>query len=204
MWEAYSKNKGVCLKFDFDKLNEYLSRFNSRNYLGYEFKKVIYDENSQITILNQILKKNYKKYFKINDPTVYCNITYTPQIIFEIDETEKISFLLNELNISLRKIYTDFLLEAVRELLYIAPFIQHPFWNEEDEYRLVFYRPLYNEHLDDPSIIKREDKYIYYIDLEFDMLLIEELIISPKSAFRTDQLDVYKKSSYSSGKDILI
>jgi len=83
--------------------------------------------------------------------------------------------------------------EYVRELLIVAPYIKHPYWKEEEEYRLCIYRPQVGEKLSEICQFKRKNtgEIVDYIEVPFPYTQIKKVTIGPLSKFLSS--NEYKK-----------
>lgn len=214
LWTSYTNDQGCCFKFEYNQLNDFISQtlitshnshelkshifsqISKPSFLRYKFSKVLYDKMDQCSEVKKILKINWNKHSKsmheLSNISVVSNqiITFTDEKGNVIDNIH-----LKPKKLIIRQWVIDFMQSIVNELLDLAPFIKHPYWTAEDEYRLVLYRPFYSDVLN--TIKYNPYKKQYYINFNFDQLLLQEVIISPKSISSVSQLNTYNTMGYS-------
>lgn len=208
-WEAYTKNEGFNFVFDRVKLINYFNHMQNMNHKKYFdrflYGNVIYDKSMQKKKIREIIND------AINKENYYIDNVNTNQLNF---------FNLEGINNNI----TNLIMEIVINYHYISPFIKHPFWREEKEYRFVFYRKYKDNNLLKINI-NNNPKYdeIYcqpYISIPFINInsnnkmyknFFESIIISPESIFtKIYIIELLKDYEYknlnvyeSIGKDII-
>lgn len=197
LWEAYTLDNGVNLGID---ITEY-SRFLSENYLdvadrkmNMRFEKVIYSEKEQLKILRKISKKAFKNNYHDIDKLSDSSNTFEHVINFVDDDNTLMSSHKSEpVRITIKQWVLNFMNEYVRELLIVAPYIKHPYWKEEEEYRLCIYRPQVGEKLSEICQFKRKNtgEIVDYIEVPFPYTQIKKVTIGPLSKFLSS--NEYKK-----------
>lgn len=216
LWNAYTKNRGGCLKFNDSELKNFLDTLNSpsvhlnplyslaqppymhekNSFTHYRFHKVIYEYDEQArritTLLNDSLTKCYKDTEALSSSSTVVSPTYSISC-GDITTTHATS----PVRITLRQWILDFIAEAIKQLLILAPFIKHPYWREEDEYRLVLYRLIYDENLSTLKRYTNRGRSCDYIDFTFEKSLLKEVIVSPLFNPIDDDLKTYNCRGYS-------
>lgn len=222
MWESYTHNEGYCLGISCENLVKYAksAKFNKEVYdnaRSYHMLNVVYDEDSQINIVHDIIKEEYSKFLedKNQDTCKELNpisFSYNFRFVIKgengeeyIDETEpKLE------TIVIKQKFYDFLQAFYNQLLFVAPLIKNSFWKSENEVRWTFLRMLKDDCLQD---IKKNEKGNYYFELNIDKSLIDEVIIGPlnkksiedikeelsQAGYNVDKLSI----KYSKGKEVL-
>jgi len=219
LWNSYTKNEGVNIKFDYTSLKSNMEEYskNQRTFEYFKLEQVIYDYKEQIRMVKKIVNKNYNLYMKSSDDSLSNMSMLTGHKINFTDTNGNILYRGNTSNylITLKKSFVDFAIQTINQLLDLAPYIKHSFWEEEREYRLTLYRAIKCEYLSDVLIdMKKDDKgnkiIYHYIELPYDKELIKEVKIGPLSRFTKDDLNHEDKNihedcivSESSGKGVL-
>lgn len=227
LWAAYTHNQGACLKFDKDELIRFsktltptlidnppfatLRQFNlnmEKKFTHLKFDKVLYDPQEQTNKVKDILNNSFSKCHINLDELSSISFIYQPTIDFSFNNSITRTPL-EPMQITIRQWIINFINETIYQLMELAPFIKHPYWKEEEEWRLVLYRPFYSKGLSHFFHYKNRGKDCNYINLAFDKSLIKEIIIGPHSNHTSQQLDTYATQGYnfsvihSSGKDVL-
>ncbi|MCT4632896.1 MAG: DUF2971 domain-containing protein [Firmicutes bacterium] len=178
LWEAYAKDMGVSIGVEKEDLEKYIHdkhAYISKNLIDMKFSKVIYDEKEQLNKLRKLSKKIFNKHYKDIEELSSASKIVTFDWISEFDgEITKVNSQTKQ--ITIRQWVVDFMEEYNIELLKLAPFIKHPYWKEEREYRLCVYRPLRSEVLNDLCYYKRKDtgKKVHYMSVPFEKSLIKK------------------------------
>lgn len=205
LWDAYAKNRGINIGIHIEDLKEYIDKMNQNLFSHYQIDKVIYDENEQEELIYSILNKNYEKYYNYHDATISeYTMIHKSKLIIELDGV-KSAYNLSPIMSTLRKNISDFMSNTCRDLLYVAPYIKHPFWNEENEYRLTFYRTFLDPNLESIRTMKNEDESIkfHYIQIPFDFNITNEIHIGPCSEVGIDRLgQICNKITKSAGTGV--
>lgn len=193
LWESYAKNEGLNLMFEDREIESYFrnNHIKRRSYEYCTFRPLIYKKEEQYKEIRKILRRNYDLYMKKDDDSLSNISTLLNTGYNWTDEKGKIlhssegrTFLL-----TIKQKFVDFALNTISELLNIAPFIKHEFWEEEKEYRLAFYRTINNEFLDS---VEKDEKDRYFIEVPFGKELLKEIKIGPKSKYDIKTIDEQK------------
>lgn len=218
LWATYTKNEGGCFVVDKNEFETYLKSIQRRNFLYYKFDKVIYDKEKQYSKIKNILIDNWDKHYKDTEKLIDKTTVIAPTIQFVDDDSNVISeHEMSPMAFTPRVWYLNFLRNVVDDFLEIAPFIKHKYWEEEKEWRLVFYRPYYDERLEKlgfytfPQVENNQDKSwkrpgSYYIEFYFAPTLIKEFIMAPRSNVNIETVKNYivgDKVLQSTGQGVL-
>lgn len=212
LWSSYTYDTGISFRFNFDTIQKYLKEHPTNSFSNVAFKQIMYSKEAHHKQIKSIVELNWRKYYKNIDELSSISEVIQPGINF-VDESDNVisSHSFTPFQFTIRQWILNFLNGTISDLLAIAPFIKHPYWEEEEEWRLVCYRPFYSDKLttfcyQPPSENTAER---YYIDLSFPKTLIEEIIISPKSSLTTESFSLYLNKgysfevNYSNGKGVL-
>lgn len=188
MWEGYNKNVGYSIEIDINSLEQYTKTVKFANQIiqnanSYVMTPVIYDKDTQISIIKDIIDSEYNKFLNNKDEKV-CDtidpiqISYNFKITFTDLEDDDYSYESEPkyARIQLKNKFIDLLDSIYSQLLLVAPLIKNPYWKSENETRLMFLRKLKDSALQD---INTNEKGNYYIDFKIDKTLIKKIIIGP-------------------------
>lgn len=170
-WDTYTKNRGANIKFIKDELVD----FFKQKYLHNEVSNiradyVIYDKYKQKQKVKDIIEKIYNKdvpnFDKYSDED------------FEILKKEFKGY--NRDTIKIFLIANKIAFELTRE----APFLKHPFWAEENEFRIVFYEKYLNSYNFDIkenyyTKYNNDCKTQDYIEIDIPIDKIKHVIFGP-------------------------
>lgn len=210
IWEAYTGNKGYCLKLSESKFIDYInSEIGQTNIFkvanAFIMQGIVYEEDKQVEIIKSILKDKYEEYkdysheeFSSNIPTIIMPY----QIVFTDTDGKELYRGKTQINkIRIRKKFELMSQAVIRDLLALAPFLKNNYWKDEGETRLVFYRPINDVNLEP---VQTDEKGRLFISLDIDAEIFEEVIVGPlneqdiisvKAIIRNDKIKVRKSSA---------
>lgn len=225
MWDGYKANKGYCIGIDEKLLENYMSTSTFKKEkckkARTSFKSgVVYDEDKQINIIKKTIDDEYNKFLnnkneELSKEVPSLIIPWNLKINLVEDTGEKYTCETKPkyTQIALKKKFIDLVYSIYKDLLLVAPLLKNPYWESENETRLVFLRMLKDAKLEDikEEEIRGEKKYCFYIKI--DKSIINEIIIAPlneksveevkaeliKAGYDINKVDV----KYSSGKGVL-
>lgn len=201
-WDTYTKNTGVNIGFKKDELVEYfLKRYKKLDNVVLRTGYVIYNENDQKERIRSL----------VNDTSSIFLSKYEKYDIENLLEefSNKLKHKLS--NPNKEEIITLLIVhQIVFELLREAPFIKHPYWKEEEEFRIVFYEKYIFKYNFD---IKENYKKKYdsnsrtqdYIEVDIPIDKIRRITVGPNN----EEDSILQQNSYniqlsnSNGKDVV-
>jgi hypothetical protein len=204
LWEAYSNNTGVNIQFKLEDIKAYLNENRLESFSYYRFNKVVYDEKEQLKMINRVLKKSYEIFYNHSDSSLSDIIVGFPSVELNFEGNATKAIFPSGLSFQLKNNFVNFIRNTCLELLKLAPLIKHPYWKEEKEYRLVFYRPFGGMGLSNLSF--HTDNNMYYIEIPFKKELFQQVRISPCSKFNEtifEAPDYLFSIKHSIGKGVL-
>ncbi len=187
LWTAYSDDKGYCLGFNTEKLTEYINLESTRESIfkianTFYMTGVIYETEKQKSLIRNILRDEYQRFVNMpNDlfSEVIPELFFPYQLSFT-DENGNEIYKGNPhaMKIRIREKYVKMSHSVNAKLLFISPLLKNDYWMDENETRLILYRPVQTKFLEP---VKKDEKDRNYVEFKVPHTALNEVIIAPQN-----------------------
>lgn len=204
LWTSYTNDNGYCIGIDYKGLNNLMQgidfeRADNRLANYALLSGVIYDQNSQKSLIKSILKEEYGRFSVLPDDRFSENI---PAIIYPYQlsfANEKGDILYKGekqvLQLKIRQKFELMARSVIDNLLLVSPIIKHDYWEDEKETRLVLYRPVINDSFVNVGV---DNMGRNYIEITAAQDIFNEVVIAPNNS---KTVDMVKRELLSAGYD---